>query len=145
MTYIDGCQFISGGEVLEPPPACQIEPRPDAEGDLLTVLSALGDPMRLRIVGLLAQREQCVCHLTATLGLSQGTVSHHMGVLKRAGLVRDRRDPDDTRWVYYSLDSRGVSDFESLLADFLDNTRTDPSPAVCRPRGFQGKPDSDGG
>ncbi len=63
-------------------------------------LTALADPVRLRIILMLREREQCVCHLTETLGLSQGTVSYHIGLLKRAGLVQDRRDLHDARWVY---------------------------------------------
>jgi ArsR family transcriptional regulator, arsenate/arsenite/antimonite-responsive transcriptional repressor len=100
--------------------------------DLLMVLSALADPTRLRIVTLLGEREQCVCHLTEALGLSQGTISHHMGVLKRAGLVRDRHDPDDARWVYYALDEEGGRNLRAQLADLLDTSGTDQTPASCR-------------
>lgn len=100
--------------------------------DLLPVLQALADPSRLRILLMLRQREQCVCHLTDALGLSQGTVSHHMGVLKRAGLVRDRRDSSDARWVYYSLDP-SAQGFGQLLADLLDTSRVDPTPADRSP------------
>lgn len=97
-------------------------------------LVALADPVRLRIVLMLREREQCNCHLTERLGLSQGTISYHMGLLKRAGLVRDRRDPDDTRWVYYSLDKDGAARFEELLHALLDTSQTDPRPALCRTR-----------
>ena len=69
------------------------------------------------------EREQCVCHLTETLGLSQGTVSYHIGLLKRAGLVQDRRDLHDARWVYYKLDPVGVAAFQTTLRDILDTTR----------------------
>ena len=105
--------------------------------DLLAALSALADPTRLRIVTLLGEREQCVCHLTEALGRTQGTISHHMGKLKRAGLVRDRRDPDDARWIYYSLDPEGACHLKSSLADLLDTTHTDPAPASCRLPGSQ--------
>jgi ArsR family transcriptional regulator, arsenate/arsenite/antimonite-responsive transcriptional repressor len=107
------------------------------EEGLWLALSALADPVRLRIVALLAEREQCVCHLTAELGLSQGTISHHMGVLKRAGLVRDRHDPDDARWVYYALHEEGACHLKLLLADLLDTARTDPTPASCRLPGLK--------
>ena len=107
------------------------------EADLWAGLSALADPVRLRIVALLREREQCVCHLTAELGLSQGTISHHMGVLKRAGLVRDRRDPDDARWVYYGLDEQVACRLKAHLGDLLDTSRTDPTPASCRLPGLK--------
>ncbi|MHB1415525.1 MAG: ArsR/SmtB family transcription factor [Chloroflexota bacterium] len=104
------------------------------EAELWAGLSALADPVRLRILVLLHEREQCVCHLTAALGLSQGTISHHMGVLKRAGLVRDRRDPDDARWVYYSLDEVGTAHLRKALQGLLDTSQTDPQPVSCRVR-----------
>ncbi|MCL5264181.1 MAG: metalloregulator ArsR/SmtB family transcription factor [Chloroflexi bacterium] len=94
-------------------------------------LTALADPVRLRIILMLREREQCVCHLTETLGLSQGTVSYHMGLLKRAGLVQDRRDLHDARWVYYKLDPVGVAAFQTTLRDILDTTRADATLAAC--------------
>lgn len=66
--------------------------------------SALGDPVRLRLLSLLAVApagEICVCELVGPIGKSQGTISHHLRVLSEAGLVHgDRRG----RWVWYSLD-----------------------------------------
>lgn len=101
------------------------------DAPLWSALVALADPVRLRIILLLREREQCVCHVTEALGLSQGTISHHMGVLKRAGLVLDRRDPCDARWVYYRLDPAGVSALQTSLADLLDTSQTDATPADC--------------
>lgn len=94
-------------------------------------LAALADPVRLRIFLLLCKGEQCVCHLTEALGLSQGTVSHHVRVLKRAGLALDRRDQHDARWVYYRLDPVGISALRAAMADLLDTSRTDSAPADC--------------
>ncbi|MCL4466826.1 MAG: metalloregulator ArsR/SmtB family transcription factor [Chloroflexi bacterium] len=113
-------------------PQRQREAQLPVEDGLWLALSALADPTRLRIVTLLSEREQCVCYLTEELGLSQGTISHHMGVLKRAGLVRDRRDPDDGRWVYYALDEAGACRLKVHLGDLLDTSRTDSTPASCR-------------
>jgi ArsR family transcriptional regulator len=67
------------------------------------LFKALSDPARVRIVNLLATREEpaCVCHLTGPLGLSQPTVSHHLKKLVTAGLLeREQRGT----WAYYSLD-----------------------------------------
>lgn len=110
-----------------PGPGVQGEER---AGELLPLLQALADPSRLRIVLMLREREQCVCHLTEALNLSQGTVSHHMSVLKRVGLVNDRRDDKDGRWVYYSL-APGAEEWGSKIADLLDASRTDRTPAGC--------------
>ena len=101
--------------------------------DLLPVLRALADPARLRILEMLREREQCVCHLTDALGLSQGTVSHHMGVLKKVGLVLDRRDEADGRWIYYRL-APSAERVGRRLAELLDATQIDPTPADCAGR-----------
>lgn len=64
---------------------------------------ALGDATRVRLLSLIAAGEggeACICDLTGPVGLSQGTVSHHMRVLAEAGLVeREQRG----RWAYYSV------------------------------------------
>ena len=69
---------------------------------LAQVLKALADPARLRLVSLVAAHdgEACVCDLTAPVGLSQPTVSHHLKVLVEAGiLTREQRG----RWAYFRL------------------------------------------
>ena len=64
---------------------------------------ALGDPTRVRLVSLIAAHrdgEACVCDLTEPIGLSQGTVSHHLKLLVDAGLItREQRG----RWSYYRV------------------------------------------
>lgn len=75
----------------------------DAER-IARVFKALGDPTRVHLLSLIASGEggeACICDLTAPVGLSQGTVSHHMKLLVDAGLVtREQRG----RWAYYALD-----------------------------------------
>jgi ArsR family transcriptional regulator len=70
---------------------------------LATVLKALAEPTRLRLISLVAAQpdgEACICHLTAPVALSQPTVSHHMKVLVDAGLLtREQRG----KWAYYRL------------------------------------------
>ncbi|MGQ9496401.1 MAG: ArsR/SmtB family transcription factor [Thermoanaerobaculaceae bacterium] len=60
----------------------------------------LGHPARLRLLCLLAQREVCVCQLVEVLGLAFSTVSSHLALLRRVGLVQERKEG---RWVYYQL------------------------------------------
>jgi ArsR family transcriptional regulator, arsenate/arsenite/antimonite-responsive transcriptional repressor len=58
--------------------------------ELATVFKALGDPVRLRLLSLIASREGgevCVCELTPAFELSQPTISHHLKLLRQAGLV----------------------------------------------------------
>jgi ArsR family transcriptional regulator len=66
----------------------------------LIALRVLADEARLRILGLLAERELCVCELVGALKLSQPLVSHHLRVLRDAGLLIPRRKG---KWVYYTL------------------------------------------
>jgi ArsR family transcriptional regulator, arsenate/arsenite/antimonite-responsive transcriptional repressor len=73
---------------------------------------ALGDETRLRIVALLAHGELCVCHIQEALGLSQPNVSRHLGILRGAGVVDDRRSGS---WVYYRLLPQDDRDSEKLL------------------------------
>jgi ArsR family transcriptional regulator, arsenate/arsenite/antimonite-responsive transcriptional repressor len=65
---------------------------PEAAEDLATVFKALSDPTRVAIVSRLASGEQCcVCDLTDAFELSQPTVSHHLRILRDAGLVEAER------------------------------------------------------
>jgi ArsR family transcriptional regulator len=69
--------------------------------DLATLLRALADPARLRLVSLIAAGgELCACDLTAPLGLSQPTVSHHLKVLVDAGFLRREQRG---RWADFSV------------------------------------------
>jgi ArsR family transcriptional regulator, arsenate/arsenite/antimonite-responsive transcriptional repressor len=71
---------------------------------LATMFKALGDPTRVRLLSLIAAHEggeACICDLTEPVGLSQGTVSHHMRLLGEAGLVsREQRG----KWAYYRVE-----------------------------------------
>jgi ArsR family transcriptional regulator len=73
---------------------------------------ALGDETRLRIVALLSHGELCVCHLEEALRLSQPSVSRHLGTLRTAGVVENRRDGS---WVYYRLARQADPDCERQL------------------------------
>jgi ArsR family transcriptional regulator len=71
---------------------------------LARMFKALGDPTRVRLLSLIAGHdggEACICDLTEPVGLSQGTVSHHMKLLADAGLVsREQRG----KWAYYRVE-----------------------------------------
>jgi ArsR family transcriptional regulator, arsenate/arsenite/antimonite-responsive transcriptional repressor len=82
---------------------------------LAGVLKALADPARLRLLSLIQSAddgEACVTDLTAPLGLSQPTVSHHLRILTEAGLLtRDKRGV----WAYYSLVPSAIATIADLL------------------------------
>ena len=92
------------------------EPISAAEAtDLAAQLKAIADPARLRLISMVAahdDREACVCDLTEPLGLSQGTVSHHLKVLVDAGIfTRDKRGT----WAYYRLVPGALDSIASVL------------------------------
>lgn len=79
------------------------------------LLKALGDPVRLRLISLVASRpagEACVCDLTAGFDLSQPTISHHLKVLHEEGLLdRDKRGV----WVYYKVRAQAMASLGALI------------------------------
>ncbi|WP_250448441.1 metalloregulator ArsR/SmtB family transcription factor [Actinotalea sp. C106] len=86
----------------------------DAQG-LAVVLKAIADPARLRLLSLVAARENgeaCVCDLTEPVGLSQPTVSHHLRTLADAGLLRREKRGV---WAYYSLVPGALDEIARVL------------------------------
>jgi ArsR family transcriptional regulator, arsenate/arsenite/antimonite-responsive transcriptional repressor len=87
------------------------------------VLKALADPVRLRLVSLIAASaggEACVCDLNDAFDLTQATISHHLKVLHSAGLLdRDKRGV----WVYYALRPQALS----AVANLFDTAALTPA------------------
>jgi ArsR family transcriptional regulator len=83
--------------------------------ELAAGFSALADPVRLRVLSILAaapEGEVCVCDFVEPLAKSQPTVSHHLKVLSDAGLVQgDRRG----KWVWYSLNRDRLAALRSAI------------------------------
>ena len=94
-----------------------LEPLPDADAQVLSErFAALGDPVRLRLVSLLANADGgavCVCDLTEPVGRSQGTVSHHLKVLSKAGLVTSEKRGRNS---WYSVVPSALESLRSALA-----------------------------
>lgn len=85
----------------------------DTDECVLDGLRAVADPMRWRILELLAGEELCVCHLVETLGAAQPLVSHHLRVLRDAGLVATERY---RYWTYYRLRADALAALAGRLA-----------------------------
>jgi ArsR family transcriptional regulator, arsenate/arsenite/antimonite-responsive transcriptional repressor len=81
--------------------------------DLEGLFKACADGTRLRLINLLVGGEVCVCDLVKVLGTNQPKVSRHLARLKRAGLVRDRKEG---LWVYYGLAVPPAGDAGRILA-----------------------------
>lgn len=87
----------------------------DRAVELARVFKALGDPVRIRLLSMIASRaggEVCVCDLTPAFALSQPTISHHLKLLKQAGLIDSERRGT---WVYYRLVPETTDRLAALL------------------------------
>jgi ArsR family transcriptional regulator len=107
---MDGCQYrrVSNSKRLLPvidqawacctPLGAEMMTADQAE-TITGLLKALADPIRLRLMSLIAATDEaCVCDLTAPFDVSQPTISHHLKVLREAGLVDSERRGT---WVWY--------------------------------------------
>jgi ArsR family transcriptional regulator, arsenate/arsenite/antimonite-responsive transcriptional repressor len=80
--------------------------------DIITIHASLADPLRVRIVRLLLERELCVCELERVLDEPQYKVSRHLGILKRAGVVNDWREGT---WMHYEIHPQLSSQWRDAL------------------------------
>ncbi|MBG0831316.1 helix-turn-helix transcriptional regulator [Planomonospora sp. ID67723] len=88
----------------------------EQSGAVARVFKALGDPVRLRILSIVASHvdgEACVCDLSAAFDLSQPTISHHLKVLKDVGLLTSERRAS---WVYYRVVPERLAELSALLS-----------------------------
>lgn len=82
---------------------------------LATMFKALSDPVRLRLLSLIASHpggEACVCEISATFDVSQPTISHHLKLLRSAGLIDCERRGT---WVYYWVNPSALQELSSAL------------------------------
>lgn len=89
---------------------------------------ALSDPLRVKTIELLREKELCVCDLCESLGVAQSKLSFHLKTLREAGLIRARQEG---RWIYYSLNLAGFIVLEQYLAEYRRFSPILPS-RVCR-------------
>ena len=87
----------------------------DWAGDLALMFKALGDPVRLRLLSRVASHaggEACVCDLSVGFDLTQPTISHHLKVLREAGLLECERRGT---WVYYRVVPSALAQLSAVL------------------------------
>ncbi len=92
----------------------------DWAAGLARMFKALGDPVRLRILSLVASHEGgqcCVCDITPAFEVSQPTISHHLKTLREAGLLDCERRGT---WVYYRLIPSAMRQLSAVLATSTD-------------------------
>lgn len=104
-------------DILDSPDCCppgSMAPPADVNRELVDRFKALGDPTRLAIVNQLAGADEvCVCHLVPEAGLSQPTISHHLRLLRDAGLVTSERRGT---WAYYRLVPEAIAELAGALS-----------------------------
>ena len=89
------------------------------------ILKALSDPTRLSIVDMLSCGEMCACKILEKFSITQPTLSHHMKILCRTGLVNARREG---RWMHYSLNSENIEE----LHKFMLRITRDKEDCICK-------------
>jgi ArsR family transcriptional regulator, arsenate/arsenite/antimonite-responsive transcriptional repressor len=87
----------------------------DQASELSRLFKAMGDPVRLRLLSLIASHaggEVCVCDLTDAFDLTGPTISHHLRVLREAGLISGERR---ATWVYYRVEPDALLRLSAVL------------------------------
>ncbi len=106
----------------------------DWAGDLARMFKALADPVRLRLLSIVASHpggEACVCDLSSAFDLTQPTISHHLRVLREAGLLECERRGT---WVYYRVVPTALAQLAAVLGP-AEVTVADASTARTVPLG----------
>ncbi|MEM7726391.1 MAG: metalloregulator ArsR/SmtB family transcription factor [Cyanobacteria bacterium P01_A01_bin.45] len=85
---------------------------------------ALSEPLRIKVLSILRNREICVCDLCDHLGISQSKLSFHLKTLKQAGLVNARQQG---RWIYYSINLPQIVILEDYLLEFRNFGKITPA------------------
>ncbi len=84
--------------------------------DTVVMLKALADENRLRIFGMLMGGEICACKILEQLNITQPTLSHHMRILVKSGLVNSRKD---AQWMRYSVNPEGINALKGFFKDLV--------------------------
>ena len=112
----------------------EIEKAPVNLLSLAERLKVLAEPKRLLILHMLMEGVQCNCELGEALNMPPNLISHHLRLLRKAGLVDVERDAQDARWVYYSINESALEEVRSAFDRFFDPQRIKSRRQVCGPQ-----------
>ena len=98
-------------------------------------LKVLAEPNRLLIFNLMMEGVQCNCELGDGLQIAPNLISHHLRVLREAGLIDVERDALDARWMYYSINLQALEELNQAWSAFFDPQRIKPRRLTCGPHG----------
>ena len=79
-------------------------------------LRVIADKNRLKILCILRSGPRCVCEIFPKVGVSQKLTSHHLGQLKKIGLLREKRDGN---YIYYSLDKKKIKEYRQIFNQII--------------------------
>lgn len=102
--------------------------------ELAQWFKVIGEPRRLLLLELIIQGVQCNCELGEALKMAPNLISHHLGVLREAGLVDVERDSIDARWVYYSVNPHKLEELQQFMAAYFNPERIQPRRLTCGPQ-----------
>ena len=101
---------------------------------LAELLKILAESNRLLILNLLMEGVQCNCELGSALDMAPNLISHHLRILREAGLVDVERDPIDSRWISHSLNRKAFIALNQAFGVFFDPERIQSRRLTCGPR-----------
>jgi len=101
--------------------------------EMSSLLKIISEPNRLRILESIFQGVQCNCELGSELDIAPNLISHHLSVMRDAGIIDTERDPHDARWIYYSINVQKLEEIRALLNGFFDPGRIQPRQLTCGP------------
>ena len=102
--------------------------------DFARWLKVICEPNRLLLLEKIIEGVQCNCELGDALQMAPNLISHHLSILREAGLIETERDPQDGRWVYYSINPKAMEELRLLFGNFFDMSRIQPRRLTCGPQ-----------
>lgn len=94
----------------------------------------LGEPKRLLLLESIISGVQCNCEIGKSLGMAPNLISHHLSVLREAGIIETERAVGDSRWIYYSVNPQVMQQLQGIMATFFDRGRIQPRHMHCGPK-----------
>lgn len=96
-------------------------------------LKVLADPTRLHLLNRIIEGVGCNCVLGSDLNLAPNLISHHLAVLRDAGLITAEHDTTDARWIHYRVNSTKLEEVSKAVAAFLSTDRIQNERPACGP------------
>jgi ArsR family transcriptional regulator, arsenate/arsenite/antimonite-responsive transcriptional repressor len=103
-------------------------------GYIKNIYRVLGNATRLEIFNILMTGVHCNCEIAELTGLSDNLISHHLKVLQEANLIQSKRDENDARWIYYSVNEEEIKHVLDQTGNFFNLNRIVKKETACGPQ-----------